>query len=118
MRFDDDGLELAVAGPAVRARRVRRERARQRVQLHRGTLDASVRDGRAEAVVWLPVVAVRDDVRGPVVARGVALAVVRGLAVFGSGTVPRAVMARRGSARCCSRPRGPRLGDCLSLVPS
>ena len=57
VRFDDDGLGLAVAGPAVRRGESAVKRARQRVQLHRGTLDASVRDGRAEAVVWLPVVA-------------------------------------------------------------
>lgn len=55
--FADDAVGLTVSGtprrrgelgPAV-------ERARERVQLHRGTLSATTRGGRAEAVATLPV---------------------------------------------------------------
>jgi len=55
VRFDDDALELTVAGPARRRTSAAIERARERVQLHRGTLDATTRGGRAAAVVHLPV---------------------------------------------------------------
>lgn len=55
--FAEEALELVVAGPARRRSREAIERARERVQLHRGTLDATTRDGRAEAVVSLPVLA-------------------------------------------------------------
>jgi signal transduction histidine kinase len=57
VRFAQDALGLKVSGtsgrrdlgPAL-------ERARERVQLHRGTLSTSTRGGRAEAVAQLPVV--------------------------------------------------------------
>jgi hypothetical protein len=55
VRFRDDALELVVAGPAGRRSKEALERARARVQLHRGTLEATTRGGRAEAVVSLPV---------------------------------------------------------------
>jgi signal transduction histidine kinase len=55
VRFRDDALELVVAGPAGRRSKEAIERARERVQLHRGTLEATTRGGRAEAVVSLPV---------------------------------------------------------------
>jgi hypothetical protein len=55
--FADDALEISVAGP-VRRRGVEAiERARERVALHSGTLQANTRDGRAEAVVSLPIFA-------------------------------------------------------------
>ena len=54
VRFGDDALELAVSGPARRRAKAAIERARERVQLQRGTLEATVRGGRAEAVVSLP----------------------------------------------------------------
>jgi len=57
VRFGDDALELTVMGPARRRSRAAVERARERARLHRGTLDASVRDGRAKAVALLPVAA-------------------------------------------------------------
>lgn len=57
VRFDDDALELTVAGPARRRRNAAIERARERVQLHRGTLEATTRGGRAAAVAHLPVLA-------------------------------------------------------------
>ena len=55
VRFADDGVGITVTGRARRRGKPAVERARQRVQLHRGTLDAAVRGGRAEAVVWLPI---------------------------------------------------------------
>jgi hypothetical protein len=57
VRFADDALELAVSGPARRRSRAAVERARERVQLHRGTLEATTRGGRSEAVASLPVLA-------------------------------------------------------------
>ena len=56
VRFDEEALGLTVSGtsrrrdlgPAL-------ERARERVQLHRGTLSASTRGGRAEAIAQIPV---------------------------------------------------------------
>jgi signal transduction histidine kinase len=59
IRFGDDALELAVSGPARRRAKESIERARERARLQRGTLDATVRSGRAEAVVSLPVLATR-----------------------------------------------------------
>jgi len=58
VRFCDDALELAVAGPARRRAKASIERARERARLQHGTLEASVRGGRAEAAVSLPVLAV------------------------------------------------------------
>jgi hypothetical protein len=58
VRFGDDDLELAVAGPARRRARASIERASERARLARGTLDATVRGGRAEAVASLPLVSV------------------------------------------------------------
>jgi signal transduction histidine kinase len=55
--FGNDALELAVSGPARRLRQVAVERARQRVELQHGTLRATTRSGRAEAVVSLPLLA-------------------------------------------------------------
>jgi hypothetical protein len=57
IRFADDGLGITVTGPADRHGRAAFERARQRVQLHRGTLESTVRGGRAVAVAWLPIAA-------------------------------------------------------------
>jgi signal transduction histidine kinase len=57
VRFRDDALELVVSGPAGRRSKEAIERARERVQLHRGTLETTTRGGRAEAVVSLPVLA-------------------------------------------------------------
>lgn len=57
VRFADDALELTVAGPVRRRGEEAIERARERVRLHRGTLQATTRDGRAEAVVSLPLLA-------------------------------------------------------------
>ncbi len=53
--FRDDALEIAVAGPARRRARTSIERARERARLQRGTLEATVRGGRAEVVASLPV---------------------------------------------------------------
>jgi hypothetical protein len=60
VRFGEDALEIRVAGPAGRRGEVGAalSRARERAQLHRGTLDARTRGGRAEAVAHLPVAAV------------------------------------------------------------
>jgi hypothetical protein len=58
VRFGDDALELAVSGPARRRARASIERARERVRLERGTLEATVRAGRAEAVATLPTLVV------------------------------------------------------------
>jgi hypothetical protein len=52
--FGDDALELGVTGPARRGARASIERARERALSQRGTLDATVRGGRAEANVALP----------------------------------------------------------------
>ena len=54
VRFGDDALELAVSGPARRRAKASLERARERVRLEQGTLEATVRGGRAEAVASLP----------------------------------------------------------------
>jgi hypothetical protein len=58
VRFGDDALELAVSGPARRRAKASIERARERARLQKGTLEATVRGGRAEAEVSLPVLAV------------------------------------------------------------
>jgi signal transduction histidine kinase len=58
VHFGDDALELAVSGPARRRAKASIERARERARLQRGTLEATVRGGRAEALVSLPVVSV------------------------------------------------------------
>ena len=55
IRFADDGLGITVTGPAGRRGKAALERARQRVKLHRGTLESTVRRGRAETVAWLPI---------------------------------------------------------------
>jgi hypothetical protein len=57
VRFTDDALELAVSGPARRRAKASIERARERARLQQGTLDATVRGGRAEAAVSLPLMA-------------------------------------------------------------
>ncbi len=56
VRFGDSALEVAVAGPATRRRDIGAaiDRARERAQLHRGTLEATVDGGRARAVAELP----------------------------------------------------------------
>jgi hypothetical protein len=54
VRFADDALELEVSGPARRRGQAAIERARERVEMHRGTLEATFRSGRADAVVQLP----------------------------------------------------------------
>jgi hypothetical protein len=58
VRFRDDSLELAVSGRARRRAKASIERARERARLQQGTLQATVRGGRAEAEVSLPVLAV------------------------------------------------------------
>jgi signal transduction histidine kinase len=57
IRFGEDSLELAVSGPARRRAKASFERARERVKLQQGTLQATVRGGRAEAEVSLPMLA-------------------------------------------------------------
>jgi hypothetical protein len=57
VRFGDDALELSVSGPARRRAKASIERARERARLQHGTLEATVRGGRAEAEVSLPVLA-------------------------------------------------------------
>ena len=57
VRFADDALELTVSGPARRRARASIERAGERVRLEHGTLEATVKGGRAEAEVSLPVLA-------------------------------------------------------------
>ena len=56
VRFGDSALEVTVAGQATRRRDIGAaiERARERAQLHRGTLEATVDGGRARAVAELP----------------------------------------------------------------
>ena len=55
--FADSALQLVVSGPARKRSAAAIERARERVELHRGTLVTTVRDGRAEVVASLPVFA-------------------------------------------------------------
>jgi hypothetical protein len=56
VRFGDSALEVGVAGPASRRRDIGAaiERARERAQLHQGTLEAKIDGGRARAVARLP----------------------------------------------------------------
>jgi hypothetical protein len=58
VRFADDALELAVSGPARRRAKASIERARERTRLEQGTLEASVRGGRAQALASLPLLSV------------------------------------------------------------
>jgi signal transduction histidine kinase len=55
--FRDDALDIAVAGPTARrgAAAIAIERARERVALHSGTLEAATHGGRAEALAHLPI---------------------------------------------------------------
>jgi signal transduction histidine kinase len=57
--FGESALEVAVAGPTTRRRDIGAaiKRARERAQLHRGTLQATVEGGRARAIAELPLVA-------------------------------------------------------------
>jgi hypothetical protein len=59
LRFGDSKLEVAVSGPATRRREISAaiERARERTQLHHGTLEATVGRGRAQAIAELPLMA-------------------------------------------------------------
>jgi hypothetical protein len=57
VRFRDDALELSISGPARRHSKAAIEQARERVELQRGTLEATTHGGRAEAFVSLPVLA-------------------------------------------------------------
>jgi hypothetical protein len=57
VRFGEGSLELAVSGPARRRAKASIDRARERARLQQGTLQATVRGGRAEAEVSLPVLA-------------------------------------------------------------
>jgi signal transduction histidine kinase len=57
VRFADDALELTVAGPMRRRGQQAIERARERVQLHAGTLRSTTTEGHAEAIVSLPIFA-------------------------------------------------------------
>jgi hypothetical protein len=57
VRFGDDALEVRVAGPQRRHAERAIERARERVRLHEGTLQATTRSGRTEALVSLPIYA-------------------------------------------------------------
>ena len=57
VHFGDDALELTVSGPAKRRGQDAIKRAQERVRLHDGTLQATMRDGRAEAIVSLPMYA-------------------------------------------------------------
>lgn len=56
VRFCDSTLEVGISGPASRRRDIGAaiERARERAQLHRGKLEASVSGGRAQATAELP----------------------------------------------------------------
>jgi signal transduction histidine kinase len=57
VRFADDALELRVTGPLRRRGAAAIERARERAQLDHGRLEATTADGRAEALVSLPILA-------------------------------------------------------------
>jgi len=57
VRFADAALELAVSGPARGRADEALERAGARVAVHAGSLRTRVRDGRAEALVSLPLFA-------------------------------------------------------------
>ena len=58
VRFGDDALEVTAAGEMRRHGDVAIQRARERVLLHRGTLEASTHRGRARAVASIPIYAV------------------------------------------------------------
>jgi hypothetical protein len=58
IRFGDDRLELAVSGRARRGAGASVERARERARLHDGSLEASVRRGRAVLATSLALAAV------------------------------------------------------------
>jgi signal transduction histidine kinase len=55
--FGPDALDITVAGPAARrgVAATAIERARERVALHSGTLEAATRGGRSEAIAHLPI---------------------------------------------------------------
>jgi signal transduction histidine kinase len=55
--FGPAALDIAVAGPAARrgVAATAIEKARERVALHSGTLEAATRDGRAQATAHLPI---------------------------------------------------------------
>jgi hypothetical protein len=55
--FGGDALEIAVSGPARKDAKASIERARERARVQSGTVEATVRGGRAEAVASLPVLA-------------------------------------------------------------
>lgn len=55
VRFADSALELEVSGPSRRRATLAIERARERVQLHHGTLETTTRGGRSSATALLPV---------------------------------------------------------------
>jgi len=57
VRFADDALELAVSGPSRRRAGAAIEKARERVQLHSGTLETTTNGKRSQAVASLPVLA-------------------------------------------------------------
>ncbi len=57
VRFGETALEIAVAGPARRRGEAAIARARERAQLHSGSLEATTSAGRAEALVRLPMLA-------------------------------------------------------------
>jgi hypothetical protein len=57
VRFADATIEIAVRGPMRRRGEEAIERARERVRLHGGSLEARVREGRAEALASLPMFA-------------------------------------------------------------
>jgi hypothetical protein len=57
VRFTDDALELTITGPARQRSKAAIERARERVASQSGTLEATSRHGRAQAVVSLPLFA-------------------------------------------------------------
>lgn len=57
VQFADDALELEVCGPPRRRAAAAIERARERVQLHHGTLETATRDGKTVTTALLPVLA-------------------------------------------------------------
>jgi hypothetical protein len=57
VRFAEDALEISVSGPARRRHDDAIKRAQERVRLHHGTLEATTRDGFAEALASLPIYA-------------------------------------------------------------
>jgi hypothetical protein len=57
VEFRNDSLGLDVSGPARRDAKAAIDRARERARLQKGTLEATTRGRRAEAVVRLPVLA-------------------------------------------------------------